>query len=127
VNILVSALRKDTHNNNNYNAALQPGMNISFVLDGIMGQDHGIRPLDMETFQLNDAKQPLRVVSSIVDRETGRLYSKSFGTRDFFNVTAVEKADGSRKGLFACLEASMTVPVCEHRRWWVRMTGISVV
>jgi hypothetical protein len=88
-----------------------PGMNISFVLDGIMGQDHGIRPLDLQTFRQNNAKQPLRVVSSCIDPETGRLFSKCFGTEDFFNETAVVKADGSRRGLFACLEASMTVPV----------------
>lgn len=88
-----------------------PGMNISFVLDGIMGSDHGIRPLDVETFRQNDAMQPLRVVSSAIDPETGRLYSQCFGTQHFFNSTAVEKLDGSRMGLFACLEASMTVPV----------------
>jgi tRNA-binding EMAP/Myf-like protein len=119
IDILVNNWRKESasninHNSNNTASLLHhPGMNISFVLDGIMGQDHGIRPLDMETFQQNDAKQPLRVVSSIVDPETGRLYSKCFGTRDFFNVAAVKKTDGSRRGLFACLEASMTVPVCD--------------
>ena len=76
-----------------------------------MGQDHGIRPLDMETFQQNNAKQPLRVVSSCIDPKTGRLFSKCFGTEDFFhNETIVKKVDGSRQGLFACLEASMTVP-----------------
>lgn len=91
-----------------------PGMNISFVLDGILGQEYGIRPLDTETFRQNDAKQPLRVVSSAIDPETGRLYSKCFGTEDFFGDTAVEKADGTRRGLFACLEASMTVPVSQQ-------------
>jgi Patatin-like phospholipase len=118
VDVLVSSLRKENVNNKKASkedaispAQLNPGMNISFVLDGIMGKDHGIRPLDIETFRQNDAKQPLRVVSSTIDPETGRLYSKCWGSRDFFNVTAVEKADGTRKGLFACLEASMTVPV----------------
>jgi Patatin-like phospholipase len=117
VDVLVSSLRKESASSNNSSsntvaAPLQPGMNISFVLDGIMGQDHGIRPLDMETFQQNDAKQPLRVVTSTVDPQTGRLCSKCFGSQDFFNVTtAVEKDDGTRRGLFACLEASMTVPV----------------
>ena len=54
-------------------AARAPGMNISFVLDGIMGDDHGIRPLDMESFQRNNEKQPLRVASSYA--QDGKLYS----------------------------------------------------
>ncbi|KAG7345574.1 patatin-like phospholipase [Nitzschia inconspicua] len=115
VDVLMSSLRKENAVRNDTNATttsarLNPGMNISFVLDGIMGQDHGIRPLDIETFRQNDAKQPLRVVSSTIDPETGRLYSKCFGTEDFFDGSTVEKADGTRRGLFACLEASMTVP-----------------
>ncbi|KAL3907542.1 MAG: hypothetical protein SGILL_008828 [Bacillariaceae sp.] len=109
VDVMVNSVRKENANAKSP-AQLNPGMNISFVLDGIMGQDHGIRPLDFDTFRQNDAKQPLRVVSSAIDLETGRLFSKCFGTTDFFYETAVEKADGSRKGLFACLQASMTVP-----------------
>jgi hypothetical protein len=110
VDVLVSSMRKESLEFRN-KAQQSPGMNISFVLDGIMGQDHGIRPLDMEKFQQNDLKQPLRVVSSCIDTNTGRLFSKCFGTEDFFNETAIKKVDGSRQGLFACLEASMTVPV----------------
>lgn len=108
-----SALRRQLKHN--------PGMNISFVLDGIMGTDHGIRPLDLQNFVDNDVRQPLRVVSSAIDPQSGRLFSKCFGSEDFFNETAVEKwttAGGGesssqqhhRRGLFACLEASMTVP-----------------
>jgi predicted patatin/cPLA2 family phospholipase len=109
VDVLVNSVRRENANARSP-AQLNPGMNISFVLDGIMGQDHGIRPLDFETFRQNDAKQPLRVVSSAIDPETGRLFSKCFGTTDFFSETAVETVDGSRNGLFACLQASMTVP-----------------
>lgn len=126
VDVLVGSLRKESAKDSNDNensvdssassARLNPGMNISFVLDGIMGRDHGIRPLDLETFWRNDARQPLRVVSSTVDPTTGRLRSRCFGTKDFLRSTAVEKADGSRQGLFACLEASMTVPVRRTNR-----------
>lgn len=110
VDVLVNSLRKENANVRSP-AQLNPGMNISFVLDGIMGKDHGIRPLDFDTFRQNDVKQPLRVVSSAIDPDSGKLFSKCFGTKDFYDETAVEKADGTRKGLFACLEASMTVPV----------------
>ncbi|OEU14505.1 hypothetical protein FRACYDRAFT_241052 [Fragilariopsis cylindrus CCMP1102] len=104
-------------------AKTPPGMNISFVLDGIMGNDHGIRPLDIESFQRNDQKQKLRVVSSCVDPSTGKLYSTCFGTDDFFHNedmmvehtntgSSVHNEDTKlrREGIFACLQASMTVP-----------------
>jgi hypothetical protein len=91
----------------------QPGMNISFVLDGIMDHDAGIRPLDLERFRLNDQKQPLRIVSSAV-MDDGRLVTKCFGSRDFFPAdsqhTVARRVDGIRQGIYACLEASMTVP-----------------
>lgn len=86
-----------------------PGMNISFVLDNIMGQDHGIRPLDFEKFIQNNEHQQLRIVASEVDAE-GHLKTKCFGTEDFFGENVVQGADGRRGGLFACLQASMTVP-----------------
>ena len=87
-----------------------PGMNISFVLDGIMHDAHGIRPLDMKSFRANDKKQPLRIASSY--SEDGTLKSKCFGSEHFFSdqAQAVRRADGAREGIYACLEASMTVP-----------------
>merc|ERR1712232_1155847 len=66
-------------------ARTPPGMNISFVLDGIMGNDDGLRPLDIESFRTNNEKQKLRVVSSCVDPVTGTMHSKCFGTDDFFH------------------------------------------
>jgi predicted patatin/cPLA2 family phospholipase len=86
-----------------------PGMNISFILDGIMDADHGIRPLDFEKFRENNEIQPLRVVASCIDSKDN-MFSICFGTDNFFNATAAERRDGSRQGLFACLEASVTVP-----------------
>lgn len=94
-----------------------PGMNISFVLDGIMDPQHGLRPLDMESFQENDKVQPLRIATSCV--QNGKLKMKSLGTKEFFahvdpvtnqTIAATIRQDGKRKGLFACLEAGMTVP-----------------
>ena len=90
-----------------------PGMNISFVLDGIMHDTHGIRPLDIRSFQTNNEQQPLRVASSYVDPTTGQLRTQCFGTRHFADSSHpdyVRRADGKREGLYACLEASMTVP-----------------
>uniref|UniRef100_A0A7S1GRI5 Uncharacterized protein n=1 Tax=Cyclophora tenuis TaxID=216820 RepID=A0A7S1GRI5_CYCTE len=81
-----------------------PGMNISYVLDSVLNQG-GLRPLDTESFQENDAVQPLRVVSSCV-WTNGTLDTKCFGTDDYDSV--VSKT--GRQGLFACMEASMTVP-----------------
>ncbi|KAL3806226.1 hypothetical protein ACHAXA_008668 [Cyclostephanos tholiformis] len=108
------------------------GLNISFVLDSIMCPERGLRPLDLESFAHNDAVQPLRIVSSAVELETGMLKSICFGSKDghfkdnFANPSLrnppdstylypeVESArvdeNGNRRGLWACLGASMTVP-----------------
>lgn len=94
-----------------------PGMNISFVLDGIMDPHHGLRPLDMESFQENDKVQPLRIATSCV--ENGTLVMKCLGSKEFFGyvdpvtnqtISATARQDENREGLFACLEAGMTVP-----------------
>jgi hypothetical protein len=55
-------------------------MNISFVLDGIMSEEHGLRPFDIQSFQINDAKQPLYCVSSTV--RGGQLETVAFGSAD---------------------------------------------
>lgn len=111
------------------------GLNISFVLDSIMCPERGLRPLDLETFAHNDAAQPLRIVSSAVELDTGKLKSICFGSKEghfrdqFANpdvdgngqgsseeeyLYPVESAEadknGFRRGLWACLGASMTVP-----------------
>jgi hypothetical protein len=98
----------------------QPGMNISFVLDGILGEDHGLRPIDIDAFKENNKHQKLRVVSSCVDPHTGKLFTRCFGDDDFFHEDdAMVRADGEREGIFACLQASMTVPVSfvVSKRW----------
>ena len=93
-------------------SSTQPGMNISFLLDGILGEDHGLRPLDIEAFKENGKHQLLRVVSSCVDPNTGKLFSRCFGNDDFFDEeNMMVQVDQKREGIFACLQASMTVPV----------------
>lgn len=56
-----------------------PGMNLTFVVEGIMN-NRGLRPLDWESFLKNDAKQPLHIVSSTV-RE-GQIETVTFSSRD---------------------------------------------
>jgi predicted acylesterase/phospholipase RssA len=87
-----------------------PGMNISFVLDGIMHDSQGLRPLDIGRFRINDKLQPLRVASSFV--QDGKLKTRCFGTNEFFPdaESPIQRSDGKRQGLYACLEASMAVP-----------------
>lgn len=88
----------------------KPGMNISYVMDTILNES-GLRPLDMEAFEYNNKyHQRLRVASSCVD-EYGNLVCKTFGTDDFTNETT---SNTGRKGLHACLEASMMVPGATH-------------
>ena len=103
---------------------VDPGMNISFVLDDIMSPDTGVRPLDLDSFRVNDAVQPLRVVSS--SYQDGRLETVVFGSEDGDFFDKVDGATGAvtcgategvssgskkpRRGLFACLQAGMTVP-----------------
>lgn len=111
--------RSNMRNNTIFSNSLDPPMNISFVLDTIMDPEHGLRPLDLKTFGLNDKHQPLRIVTSAV--RDGKMETHCLGSRnvDFFdrigeNGEVTERAttmlSGKRHGLFACLETSMTVP-----------------
>ncbi len=124
------------------------GLNISFVLDSIMCPQNGLRPLDLESFSHNDEIQPLRIVSSAVEMDTGRLKTVCFGSREghfrdsfanhAINATESEllassqhlypviqsaEADenGHRRGLWACLAASMTVPGAAGSPWQMNL------
>ena len=65
---------------------LSPGMNLTFVIDGIMSSSSGLRPFDIDTFRINDAMQPLRAVSSTV--RGGKLETIAFGSEegDFWDL-----------------------------------------
>jgi len=41
-------------------------MNITYVLDGVMDESHGLRPFDVHAFQANDKLQPLYMIASTV-------------------------------------------------------------
>eukprot|EP00586_Coscinodiscus_wailesii_P023033 CAMPEP_0172504948 /NCGR_PEP_ID=MMETSP1066-20121228/182428_1 /TAXON_ID=671091 /ORGANISM="Coscinodiscus wailesii, Strain CCMP2513" /LENGTH=733 /DNA_ID=CAMNT_0013281357 /DNA_START=41 /DNA_END=2242 /DNA_ORIENTATION=+ len=120
--IVVSALLVGKNNSNgsagrnkgSKESVLPPGMNISFVLDGILNETSGLRPLDIDSFRRNNEMQPLQVVSSVVTQDK-RLQTVVFNASnaDFYPLN--DDVDDStrspsRKGLFACLQASMTVP-----------------
>ena len=59
---------------------LHPGMNLTFVIDGVMSSTSGLRPFDLETFRKNDARQPLRAVSSTW--RAGKMETVAFGSED---------------------------------------------
>mmetsp|Transcript_14455 Transcript_14455/g.34609 ORF Transcript_14455/g.34609 Transcript_14455/m.34609 type:complete len:906 (+) Transcript_14455:77-2794(+) len=59
---------------------LHPGMNLTFVIEGVMSSTSGLRPFDIDTFRKNDARQPLRVVSSTW--RAGKMETVAFGSED---------------------------------------------
>ena len=65
---------------------LKPGMNLEFIVNGIMSSTSGLRPFDIETFRQNDAKQPLLSVSSTV--RAGKMETVAFGSKegDYWDV-----------------------------------------
>ena len=73
---------------------LNPGMNLTFVIEGIMSSTSGLRPFDMETFRKNDAKQPLRAVSSTV--RGGKMETVAFGSQegDYWDLWVEEYKQG---------------------------------
>lgn len=107
-------------NNTVLSKYVNPAMNISFVLDSVMCPEHGLRPLDIEKFRINDERQQLRIVTSTV--RDGKMETHCLGskTMDFFDRVHDETGDvleeattmlkSKRHGLFACLETSMLVP-----------------
>ena len=104
LHVFFAKLFASTTSSSSFSQGREPGMNISFVLDGIMHPERGLRPLDFESFLENDKYQPLRIASSYQDN--GRLVSHCFGTDDFLTA----QGPGNRHGIYACLQASMTVP-----------------
>jgi len=65
---------------------LQPGMNLTFVIEGIMSSSSGLRPFDIDTFRKNDMKQPLRAISSTW--RAGKMETVAFGSEegDFWDL-----------------------------------------
>jgi len=61
----------------------RPGMNLTYVLDGVMDETHGLRPFDLEAFKSNDQKQPLYIVASTVSNGgKGEMETVAFNSKD---------------------------------------------
>jgi len=63
--------------------SFSPGMNISFVIDGIM---NGVRPFDMEAFRQNNPYQPLHAVSSTYRNGTFETVAFNANDGDFWDI-----------------------------------------
>lgn len=90
----------------------RPGMNLTFVLDGIMDDTHGLRPFDIDAFRANDKRQPLYVISSAVTNGgSGDMETIAFNAEegDFFGFN-----DDSDKGS----ESNGKGRVSWYRRLW---------
>ena len=71
-------------------------MNLTYVLDGIMDETHGLRPFDFEAFKSNDKVQPLYVVASAVSQGgSGDMETIAFNSKDgdFFGVSLDDTRD----------------------------------
>ena len=67
----------------------RPGMNLTYVLDGIMDDSHGLRPFDIDAFRANDKRQQLYVISSAVSNGgSGDMETIAFNAAegDFFGL-----------------------------------------
>ncbi|KAL9184591.1 hypothetical protein ACHAXT_012561 [Thalassiosira profunda] len=74
----------------------RPGMNTTYVLDGVMDENHGLRPFDFEAFRANDKRQPLYVVASTVNEGgNGALETVSFNSKDGDFFGSVQENDSS--------------------------------
>ena len=113
-NSLISSLISNKFYLNQVENERLVGMNISFVLDGILSSNTGLRPLDIDAFNENNKVQPLHIVSSVIRNDTKtKLDTICYNSKDgdFSNMTkSIKSGMDDRYGLFACLQASMTVP-----------------
>ena len=61
----------------------RPGMNLTYILDGVMDETHGLRPFDLSAFRANDKKQPLYVIASAVSNGgKGDMETVAFNSED---------------------------------------------
>ena len=78
----------------------RPGMNLTFVLDGVMDDMHGLRPFDLDAFRANDKRQPLYVISSAVSNGgSGDMETIAFNAAegDFFGFNDDSDKDSESK------------------------------
>jgi len=99
----------------------RPGMNLTYVLDGIMDDTHGLRPFDIDAFRANDKLQPLYVISSAVGAGgSGDMETIAFNSEDgdFFGFN-----DDSDKGS----ESKSKANVRWYRRIWNAVKSVPFV
>merc|ERR1712176_1454238 len=75
-------------------------MNLTYVLDGILDETHGLRPFDTDAFRANDKRQPLYVIASAVNNGgRGQMETVAFNAKDgdFFGLNE-ENAASSTQG-----------------------------
>ncbi|KAL7543957.1 hypothetical protein ACHAWF_007496 [Thalassiosira exigua] len=90
----------------------RPGMNLTYVLDGVMDETHGLRPFDVDAFRTNDKRQPLYIIASTVNEGgSGEMETVAFNSAegDFFGFMQ-EDSDGS--------SSSKNNQVSWYRRMW---------
>jgi len=78
----------------------RPGMNLTYVLDGVMDETHGLRPFDLAAFRANDKKQPLYVVASAVSNGgKGEMETVAFNSMegDFFGTAPDDEEEPTSK------------------------------
>jgi len=78
----------------------RPGMNLTYVLDGVMDETHGLRPFDLAAFRANDKKQPLYVVASAVSNGgKGEMETIAFNScdGDFFGTAPDDEEEPTSK------------------------------
>ncbi|KAL7534882.1 hypothetical protein ACHAXR_006139, partial [Thalassiosira sp. AJA248-18] len=85
----------------------RPGMNLTYVLDGIMDETHGLRPFDVDAFEANDKRQPLYIIASAVSNGgKGEMETVAFNSKD---------------GDFFGLEQENNTPSKESVSWYSRI------
>lgn len=123
----------------------RPGMNITYVLDGVMDEYHGLRPFDVDAFRANDKLQPLYMIASTVsnggkgEMETGKhqrcctmindhLFSVSSTNYRKISEVAFNSRDGDFFGSFH--EDEVDLPRQGERSgasWYGRMWSMLVL
>jgi hypothetical protein len=99
----------------------RPGMNLTYVLDGIMDDTHGLRPFDIDAFRANDKLQPLYVISSAVSNGgSGDMETIAFNSAegDFFGFNDDSGKDSKSKS---------KARVRWYRRLWNAVKNVPVV
>jgi hypothetical protein len=74
-------------------------MNITYVLNGVMDETHGLSPFDLDAFRANDKRQPLYVIASTVNNGgKGTMETVAFNSKDGDFFGSVQQEDDADRG-----------------------------